>query len=431
MNKAALLIGVSEYNSESGLKPLPSAAEDVQAMQRVLLQSSEFSTEDITVLTNPQKHDVEEAIYKLFSARQKEDLLLFYFSGHGIKDETGRLYFSLPTTCKEQNGSLIKYTAIPTTDLHESMNDSRSTCQVVVLDCCFSAAFAKGLTIKDDGRIDIPAQLGGKGRVIFTSSDSIGYSFCKDSLKLSVYTHFFVQGLEEGTADLDEDGLISADEMDIYVSEKVRQCVPEMNPQFFPAERGHKIYLARSTKDHSQLKCRKAIEQQVNQSSFQVVQNQRSTSARKDTQEADYAELETSLANGNWEEADRKTSYIILKSICKGDGNLLSEDLKKIPRHVLCKIDKLWTKHSGERFGFSVQKRIWQEGGGKVNAQTENYLSIRVGWVVNGKWLTNFTYSIDAPEGHLPLIVSRRYGNTVLLARRDLTPKIRTDNKEV
>jgi GUN4-like/Caspase domain len=249
MNKAALLIGVSEYNSESGLKSLPSAAEDVQAMQRVLLHSSEFSAEDITVLTNPQKHDVEEAIYKLFADRQKEDLLLFYFSGHGIKDETGKLYFSLPTTRKNQNGSLMKYTALPATVLHESMNDSRSTCQVLVLDCCFSGAFAKGLTVKDDGNIDIRAQLGGKGRAIFTSSNSIEYSFHQDNFKLSVYTHFFVEGLETGAADLDSDGLISADEMHTYLSEKVKQAAPKMTPQFFPGEQGYKIYLARSIKD--------------------------------------------------------------------------------------------------------------------------------------------------------------------------------------
>lgn len=249
MNKAALLIGVSEYNSESGLKPLPSAAEDVQAMQRVLLHSSEFSAEDITVLTNPQKHDLEEAIYQLFTDRQKEDLLLFYFSGHGIKDEAGKLYFSLPTTRKNQNGSLIKHTAVPATVLHESMNDSRSTCQVLVLDCCFSGAFAKGLTVKDDGNIDIRAQLGGKGRAIFTSSNSIEYSFHQDNFKLSVYTHFFVEGLETGAADLDSDGLISADEMHTYVSGKVKQAAPKMTPQFFPGEQGYRIYLARSIKD--------------------------------------------------------------------------------------------------------------------------------------------------------------------------------------
>ncbi|MEH2176704.1 caspase family protein [Nostoc sp.] len=103
MNKAALLIGVSDYNSESHLKPLPAAVQDVQAMQHVLLQSSEFTTKNITALTNPQKYEVEEAIYRLFANRQKEDLLLFYFSGHGIKDETGKLYFSLPTTCKNRH----------------------------------------------------------------------------------------------------------------------------------------------------------------------------------------------------------------------------------------------------------------------------------------------------------------------------------------
>ena len=281
MNKAALLIGVSEYNSKSGLKPLPSAAEDVQAMQRILLHSSEFTAENITVLTNPQKHDVEEAIYQLFTDRQKEDLLLFYFSGHGIKDETGKLYFSLPTTRKNQNGSLIKYTALPATVLHESMNDSRSTCQVLVLDCCFSGAFAKGLTVKDDGSVDVRAQLGGKGRAIFTSSNSVEYSFHQDSLKLSIYTHFFVEGLETGVADLDSDGLISADEMHIYVSEKVKQAAPKMTPQFFPAEQGHRIYLARSSKDDPQLKYRKAFEQKVNQGSFQISQKRFSIPARK------------------------------------------------------------------------------------------------------------------------------------------------------
>jgi len=249
VNKVALLIGVSEYNSGSGLESLPSAAEDVQAMQRVLLQSSEFTATNITVLINPEKHDVEEAIYQLFADRQKEDLLLFYFSGHGIKDETGKLYFSLPTTRKNQNGSLIKHTAIPATVLHESMNDSRSTCQVLVLDCCFSGAFAKGLTIKDDGSIDISAQLGGRGRAIFTSSSSTEYSFHQESLKLSIYTHFFVEGLGTGAADLDGDDLISADEMHTYVSREVRQVAPKMTPQFFPAEQGHKIYLARSVKD--------------------------------------------------------------------------------------------------------------------------------------------------------------------------------------
>ncbi len=82
MTKVALLIGVSEY--EPGLNPLPGAVKDVEAMQRVLAhpEMGGFAEENITVLKNPQRQAIEDAIYKLFDNRQKDDLLLFYFSGH-------------------------------------------------------------------------------------------------------------------------------------------------------------------------------------------------------------------------------------------------------------------------------------------------------------------------------------------------------------
>ncbi|MEH2185594.1 MAG: caspase family protein [Nostoc sp.] len=283
MNKAALLIGVSEYNSESGLKPLPSAAEDVLAMKRVLL-SGEFAAENITVLSNPKKDEMEGAIYQLCANQQKEDLLLFYFSGHGIKDETGRLYFSLSTTRKDQKDKLIKYTAVPATVLHESLNGSSSKCQVVVLDCCFSGAVAKGWEIKAGAginEIDIRGQLGGKGRVVFASSNSIEYSFYREDLKLSVYTNFFVEGLETGAADLDSDGRISVNEMHEYVSNKVQQAAPQMSPQLFTfLEKGENIYLAHSKKDDPNFKYRREVEKKVEQGSFDVDLDSFSTTAR-------------------------------------------------------------------------------------------------------------------------------------------------------
>ena len=43
--------------------------------------------------------------------------------------------------------------------------------------CCFSGAFAEGLSAKDDGTVDLRSQLGGEGRAVLTSSNSIQYSF--------------------------------------------------------------------------------------------------------------------------------------------------------------------------------------------------------------------------------------------------------------
>ena len=264
MGKLALLIGVSEY--QPGLNPLPSAVKDVEAMRRVLThpEIGNFAEVDITVLKNPQRQEMEDAIYNLFAHRQKEDLLLFYFSGHGIKDDNGRLYLSTSTT-RKQNDRLFKPSAVAASVLHENMNESRSQRQVIILDCCFSGAIAQGLTVKDDGTVNLQEQLGGKGRAILTSSTSTQYSFEQAGSDLSIYTRYLVEGMEKGAADRDGDGWISIDELHEYASDKVKEAAPAMTPKFYPIEEGHKILLAKSPKDDPKVKYRKEVETRAKQ----------------------------------------------------------------------------------------------------------------------------------------------------------------------
>ncbi len=256
MAKVALLIGVSEY--EPGLNPLPSAVKDVEAMQRVLVnpEMGNFALSDITVLKDPQRQAIEYAIYHLFADRQKDDLLLFYFSGHGIKDERGKLYLSTCTT-KKLNGKLVTPSAVAASVLHDNMNDSRSQRQVIILDCCFSGAIAQGMSVKDDGSVNVQEQLGGKGRAILTSSSSTQFSFEQEGSELSIYTRYLVEGIEKGAADKDGDGWISVDELHEYTSSKVQEASPAMTPKFYPVEEGHKILLAKSPKDDPKVKYRK------------------------------------------------------------------------------------------------------------------------------------------------------------------------------
>ncbi|MCG6136816.1 MAG: caspase family protein [Nostoc sp. LLA-1] len=92
MAKVALLIGVSEY--ELGLTSLPAAERDVQSMQRVLQHPEIGNFDEVKTLINPQTQEMAKAIETLFDGRQRDDLILLFFSGHGIKDESGKLYFS-------------------------------------------------------------------------------------------------------------------------------------------------------------------------------------------------------------------------------------------------------------------------------------------------------------------------------------------------
>ncbi|MEO0839849.1 MAG: caspase family protein, partial [Cyanobacteria bacterium J06643_5] len=271
MSKIALLIGVSEY--QPGLNTLPSAVRDVEAMRRVLVNSEMggFIDSDVTVLKNPRPDDIRYAIYELFSNRQKDDLLLFYFSGHGIKDEKGNLYFATRHTRKD-NGKLVKPSAVAARTLHENINDSRSQRQVIILDCCFSGAIATGMSVKDDGNVNVEEQLGGKGRAILTSSTSTQYSFEQQDSELSVYTRYLVEGIDTGAADTDGDGQISIDELYEYANGKVREAYPAMTPEFYPVKEGHKILLAKSPKDDPSLIYRQEVEirAQESQGNFSI-----------------------------------------------------------------------------------------------------------------------------------------------------------------
>jgi len=136
----------------------------------------------------------------------------------------------------------------------------------------------------------------------------------------------------------------------------------------------------------------------------------------------DYTRLRDLLRDGVWIEADRETLAVMLKA--SGSEQNTSLDLgsiSKLPCTDLRTIDQLWVKYSNGRFGFSVQKRIWE------SVEDYDTFSDRVGWrkwtkvVINKwfglkqqtekqiKWLTysDFTFDISAPEGHLPILVPR------------------------
>ena len=245
MAKVALLIGVSEYNI--GLDPLPAAVKDVEAMSRVLKAPSLGGFDKVKPLINPDVQEMQWEIEHLFSNLTKDDLVVLFFSGHGIKDDTGKLFFATRITSKHSNGDLIQSTAAPASFVHEIMNKSRARRQVVILDCCFSGAFDSTLRAKNDGSSDLQTQLGAEGRVVLTSSSSSQYSFEQHGSDLSIYTRYLVEGIETGEGDQNKDGNISILELHKYASEQVREKAPSMTPSIITLKgMGFEIVLAKA-----------------------------------------------------------------------------------------------------------------------------------------------------------------------------------------
>ena len=122
-----------------------------------------------------------------------------------------------------------------------------------------------------------------------------------------------------------------------------------------------------------------------------------------------FKKLEEYLKNGQWKEADEETTRLMLQLGDKDEkGYLNSDDCRNFPREELRTIDRLWLDNSEGKFGFSVQKRIYLEEGGKLDDYDyDSYkkMSDRIGWYKNNKWLSYSKLLFDnttAPQGHLP-----------------------------
>ncbi|KAM3089621.1 caspase, EACC1-associated type [Phormidesmis sp. 146-35] len=260
MAKIALLIGVSEY--EPGLNPLPAAANDVEAMRRVLLRPEIGAFDRVTPLANPDLLTMQNAISTLFDNCHEDDLLLLYFSGHGVTDEFGKFYFTNRSTRKTPQGKLNKGTAVPASFVHDVMENCDSKRQVVILDCCNSGAFGEGMVARDaEGTIDFKQQLGGEGRIVLTSSSALEYSFERKGEELAIYTRYLVEGIETGAADLDRDGKISVNELHDYAKTRVSKAAPSMRPQRYILQEGEKIFLADAPVSDPKLLYRETVEQ--------------------------------------------------------------------------------------------------------------------------------------------------------------------------
>ena len=222
----ALVVASSHY-ADATLTRLEAPAHDARELADVLA-SPGIGGFDVTTLADELASRVMQEIESFFDGRRREDLVLLYFSGHGILDEGARLYFATTDTRADRPRS----TAVSASFVNDLMGECRSRRQVLVLDCCNSGAFARGL--KAGGSIGTGERFEGRGRVVITASDALQYAFEGDHIEGeatgSVFTSALVGGLRSGAADLNRDGRVTLDELYDFVYGRVLDLSPRQRP---------------------------------------------------------------------------------------------------------------------------------------------------------------------------------------------------------
>ena len=119
----------------------------------------------------------------------------------------------------------------------------------------------------------------------------------------------------------------------------------------------------------------------------------------------DYAPLQRALMAQQFEEADRITSSL-LRELAGPEairrGYVYYSEVPPIASADLDSLDRLWVCYSRGRFGFSVQGKLLRSCNGRWEL-----LWPKLAWKDAGRWTRypgSFQWSIEAPEGHMPLV---------------------------
>jgi len=135
--RLALVVATTTY-ADSGFTQLRAPAQDATEMIDVLADPGIGGFTVTSVLDWPE-YEIRRVIGAFLAERGVEDLVMVYLSCHGVLDARGRLYFAATDTMKARLSS----TAVESTWLLGELEECRARRQVLILDCCFSGAFAQ------------------------------------------------------------------------------------------------------------------------------------------------------------------------------------------------------------------------------------------------------------------------------------------------
>ncbi|HEV2782347.1 MAG TPA: caspase family protein [Actinophytocola sp.] len=252
--RTALLIATDTY-ADTAFRQLRAPRRDAGELAEVL-RDERIGDYRVDMLVNRRAEEVRIRLNELFGGAGRDDLILVYVSGHGIKDETGRLHFA--TTDSRRN--LLAATAVSARFVRELIDESAARRVVVWLDCCYAGAFPAGRIPKAETAVDVLPQLSpesGRGCAVMTASTHIQFAFesgvgatVSAAVEPSVFTSAIIEGLRTGDADLNADGLIDADELYHYVHDRVRAHTPGQTPTRNNQVTGQ-LYIARSNRARS------------------------------------------------------------------------------------------------------------------------------------------------------------------------------------
>lgn len=235
----AVVVGINDYK-DVAFSDLSKARNDAKAVGKTLKEQGQF--DEVFIMTDdidfngpesglyPTKLNIEEKLDSILRFANPEDLIVFFFSGHGISDydENGYLVV-VDTVADKAFNSSLKVDEIVQKFKKKSIRKT-----LIMLDACRDVLYKS----KSAARNSIREKRFEEAEVsaVFYSTKAGFYSYEDDDSDYGVFTKYLIYGME-GKADENKDGVISFSELENYVQDGVKGWSLQKNKQQKPYTR--------------------------------------------------------------------------------------------------------------------------------------------------------------------------------------------------
>jgi hypothetical protein len=230
-------VGVASYkNPRIALKYPQSDALEMQGLWRGP-EGGSLDYNHIMVLTNDRatRRNILDSMRVLFSRAAEDDLVVFYFSGHGLKGAF------LPHDY-DDNDVKIEYT-----ELNSLLKSCPAKHKLVIGDACFVGSLWASKSVEtsvfqspDESQSSTffrELNRTAPGTAFMLSSSADEESFEISSYGRSIFTHYILEGLK-GAANANDDEVITVKELFDYAAENVRVLANRVKKEQTPLLRG-------------------------------------------------------------------------------------------------------------------------------------------------------------------------------------------------
>ncbi len=227
-NRWAVLVGANSYEDARHFGSLQVCVKDVEATREQLIAGG-FDPARIRLLTDntdekPTRANILAALKSVADATEPDDLLLFYYSGHG--DEAGGESYLV---ARDGRHLVLGDTAVSTTRVKQIMDTAPARAKVILLDACHSGANIgqkgpKPMTPEFIQRVFEQAE----GLAILASCKQGQFSYEWRLQDRSVFTHYLLEALR-GEADRDEKGFVTVQDASRHVTDGVKLWASQNN----------------------------------------------------------------------------------------------------------------------------------------------------------------------------------------------------------